>query len=350
MSPIITSLVYTYSKLLLLYPTRFQEEFAEEMRVVFMDVMADAARDGKSHLAVVFLGELLRLPMSILQEHWHEAEQKELKMIGGKDTNSELRMSTQANPRESLAGTMPFALFGFACMLASVLPFQFRNIYMVFFTLVLIGLALGLIKGVPRWTYSYLGWSMLMSWWWMALPIAAYRDYSSITYNQLLGLRSWLPLLLAIGLALFISRSFIPLRRLTAGVWQHWTYLSLMMYTFVAFTQLIYDENHHPYLIAFMIGSTISISVGAWAFLQSTSVWKKLLSLIFGFVFASVIGSISYATWDWATYYGFPPTTPEPWYVAAVKAFLISPIWVVVLFWPALVGLARRIFHTRTIA
>jgi hypothetical protein len=318
------------------------------MQIVFMDSMADAAKDGQLRLAVVCLRELVRLPMSILWEHRHEVERKELEMIDGKDTNPKSRMSEQTNRWESLVGMLPFALFGFACMLGSSFPFQFRNTYMAFYFLVLIGLALGLTKGVPRWTYSYLGWSMLMSWWWMGMPIDVFRsDYSSITHNQLLGWRSWLPLLVVVGVVMLWFRSFHPLRRLVGGIWRHWIYLSLMMYTFVAFTHLIYDENHHPYLIAFMIGSTVSISLGAWLFLQSTTVWKRILSLIAGFVFASVIGSISYATWDWAAYYGFPPSVPEPWYVSAVKAFLISPIWIVVLFWPALVGLARRIFLVR---
>jgi hypothetical protein len=348
MSPIIASLAYVYSRLLLLYPGRFRDEFAEEMRIVFMDAMADAAKGGKAHLAVVFLKELLRLPMSVLWEYWHEVEQKELEMIDGKETNPKSKMRERTNRWESLVGTTPFALFGFACMLASSFPFQFRYIYIAFYLFALIGLTLGLTKGVPRWTYSYLGWSMVMSWWWMAMPIDVFRsNYSSITHNQLLGWRSWLLLLAVIGFVLPRSRSLQPLRRLVGGIWQRWTYLSLMMYTFVAFTQLIYDENHHPYLIAFMIGSTVSISLGAWLFLQSTTVWKRILSLIAGFVFASLIGSISYATWDWAAYYGFPPSAPEPWYVSAVKAFLISPIWIMVLFWPALVGLARRIFHVR---
>jgi hypothetical protein len=168
-----------------------------------------------------------------------------------------------------------------------------------------------------------------------------------LVYNQTIGFWSWLPLLLAIVIALLWSRSFQPLQKLTRNIWQHWTHLSLMMYTFVAFTQLIYDENHHPFLAAFILGSTLSISMGAWLFLRSTTTWQRAISLIAGFVFASVIGSISYATWDWATYYGFPPTIPEPWYVAAVKAFLISPVWIVVLFWPVLVGLVHQIFDRR---
>lgn len=348
MSPIIVSLAYIYSKLLLLYPAGFRAQFAEEMRIVFMDSLADAAKDGKLHLAVVCLRELVRLPMSVLWEYRHEVGRKELEMIDGKDTNPKSKASEQTNRWESPVGMMPFALFGFACILAYGFPFQFRYIYIAFYLFALTGLALGLTKGVPRWTYSYLGWSMVMSWWWMAMPIDVFRgDYSSITHNQLLGWRSWFLLLAVIGFVLLRSRSLQPLRRLAGDIWQNWTYLSLMMYTFVAFTQLIYDENHHPYLIAFMIGSTVSISIGAWSFLQSTSIWKMALSLISGFVLASVIGSISYATWDWAAYYGFPPSAPEPWYVSAIKAFLISPIWIMVLFWPALVELARRIFHVR---
>ena len=336
-----------YSWMLQFYPGKFKDEFAEEMSVVFRDSIVAASGNSVSSFVLVCIRELTGLPLNILTEHFHEVVRRKAEMTVANEKNTMI-MDGQTGNLAFFVGVLPFILFGIASMFNAAFPYYFVVIYMIFYLLVLIGTMFGLTKGVPHWTYGYLGWSMVMAWWWAGLSINALRGSDfPIVYNQRFGLWSWLPLLLAIAIALLWSRSFRPLQKLIRNIWQHWTHLSLMMFTFVAFTQLIYDENHHPFLVVFILGSTLCVSIGAWLFLRSTTTLQRATSLIAGFVFASVVGSISYATWDWATYYGFPLTTPEPWYVAAEKAFLISPIWIAVLFWPVLIGLTRQIFDRR---
>jgi hypothetical protein len=203
------------------------------------------------------------------------------------------------------------------------------KMYIIFGIAVMLGLLIGIATNFPNWTFSYLGWAVVMAFMWS---------------------KSWLMLLIAIGIGLLLARSFHPLRRCIHGIGKDWTILSFMMYAFVAFVLLIYDEIHHPYLAVFMLGSTLAISLGAWFYLRNTVNWKKLVSLFSGFVFAYVISYVCYATWDWAAYHGFPEAPPQEWYVGLRNTIEILLIWTVFLFWPAIIGLVQRLSHKNRIA
>ena len=114
------------------------------------------------------------------------------------------------------------------------------------------------------------------------------------------------------------------------------------MYTFVGWMALIYDENRHPYLFAFMIGSTLAISAGSWFFLHERQTRNQIIALLSGFMTVAIIGAISEATWDWHAYYGFPEPPPVAWYVSALRIIVIFAVWTAILFWPALIGLVQR--------
>ena len=58
MKAILASLNYFYSKLLLLYPRRFRDEFAGEMQDVFSDSLNEAIKDGILSLLILCLREL----------------------------------------------------------------------------------------------------------------------------------------------------------------------------------------------------------------------------------------------------------------------------------------------------
>jgi hypothetical protein len=64
------------------------------------------------------------------------------------------------------------------------------------------------------------------------------------------------------------------------------------MYTFLAFVFMIYNENHHPYLLVFMSLATLAISVGAWYFLRCSSLECRAASLMGGFLASYIIGEI----------------------------------------------------------
>jgi hypothetical protein len=342
MNSFIPLLLRIYSRLLLLYPRSFQNEFAEEMQVVFSESVEEAIHEGTLSFAFVCLKELGGLPFNILREFWHELKGRETVMVTNESTTDTPTREEKMPRGELILGTLPFALYGLVSILTKT-EFPFWSAYLSFFIFILLGLLIGVVKGFPRWTYSYLGWSMVMSWYWSMMPIFIQNVYSPVTHNQLWGWRSWIPLLVTLGIGSLVARSLHPLRQLFRGIWQDWTSLTLMMYTFGAFVHLIYDENHHPYLFAFMIGSTLVLSIGAWIFLQNANTWKRIASILSGFIAASFIDTICYANWDAAAYYGLPKDPPEAWYVSARESVAMFAFWSVILFWPALVGLVRSI-------
>lgn len=338
--------VSAYSKSLNLYPRKFRDEFAEEMQIVFRDSVNEVDTDGIVQLSLLCLRELGGLPYNILREFLHEFERKDAIMAAKENVEPKEVTSGKISHWDALIGTLPFMLFGIASMIGKLrLPFWGIYADLVFYVIVLLGLLMGLIKGVPRWTYSYLGWSLVFAWWWSnmgtyGLTIFGFRiDYWTW--------RIWIPLLAAFGIALLWTRSLHPLRQLVRGIWQDWTLLSFAMYAFVGWMALIYDENHHPYLFAFMIGSTLAVSGGAWFFLRERKTRKRIIALLSGFMAVAIIGAISEATWDWRAYYGVPEPPPVAWYVSALRIILMLLFWGLILFWPALVGLARRAANNR---
>lgn len=218
----------------------------------------------------------------------------------------------------------------------------FWGIYadLAFFVLILLGLLIGLVKGVPRWTYSYIGWSLVFAWWWSGMGTSGLKIFGySIDYWSW---QIWPPLLVAIGIALAWTRSLHPLRQVVRGIWQDWTLLSLGLYTFLGFMLVLYDENHSPYLIAFMIISTLAISVSVWVFMRSTKAGTRIIALFSGFVAGLVIDRISQSTWDFSAYYGLPRGTSFSWFDSLMEVILVSIIWGGILFLPVLVGLLRQ--------
>jgi hypothetical protein len=113
---------------------------------------------------------------------------------------------------------------------------------------------------------------------------------------------------------------------------------------------LIYDENHHPYLFAFMTASTLAISGSVWAFMKSGNTRARIVALFSGFAAVGIIGWICESTWDWRGYYGLPPQLVVAWYVSLLRVVVLFTLWGAILFWPALVGVVRRAIDNRRMA
>lgn len=342
MNPLATVLTHIYSRLLLLYPRSFQNEFAEEMQIVFRDSVNEADKYGIVQLSLLFIRELGGLPFNILREFWYEHKRKDLMTMDTNENTEPNEVPTEGTSHwNALIGALPFVLFGIASMIGKlIIPFLGIYANLAFYVIVLLGLLIGLVKGVPRWTYSYLGWSLVFTWWWTGMGTYGLRIFGfRIDYWTW---QIWIPLLAMFGIAMLWTRSLLPFRQLVAGIWQDWTLLSLVMYTFIGWMTLIYDENRHPYLFAFMTASTLVVSAGAWFFLRNRQTRKRIIVLLSSFMALALIGAISDATWDWRAYYGLPPQPPVAWYVTALRVILVLAIWSAILFWPVLVGLARR--------
>ena len=222
--------------------------------------------------------------------------------------------SDTASSLQTVLGILPFAVYGFvsiASHFGGALPRPpiWLHPFLVFDALALIGLGAGILAGFPRWAYSYLSWALIMTWWLSDMGI--YGIYR-------LDSRMWLLPLGVFLLSLLVRRSLDSLRALATGLWNDWTLLSLGMYSLFAWLSVLYDENHHPYLLFFIIASTLAVCAGAWFYFQQTAAIRRVLSLIAGLVALVVIGGINSATWDWRAYYNLPET-----------AHTISPIGVI---------------------
>jgi len=349
MNFIIASLTHLYSKLLHLYPGRFRDEFAEEMQVVFRDSVNEAIKDGILPMMILCLRELGGLPFNVLREFWHEFKRKEFKMTAIDKTHPSMNTSENHSPWDAPMAALPFALFGIVTMLVNFdVAFHVTYSYLVdvyldlaFNVIVLFGLFFGLIKGVPRWTYSYLGWSLIffiwISYWFLGVIIGVDLNYFSW--------QIWIPLLAVFAAALILTRSLTPLFQLVRGIWQDWTLLSLAVYTFVGFMMLDYDENHSPYLIAFIIASTLAICTSVWIFMKSTNSVYRFMTLLSGFATGMIINRISESTWDIAAYYGLPTQPSMPWYDSILDVIVMTGFWGVILLLPVVVGVVRSIVN-----
>jgi len=72
MSTLIQLGIQVYAALLRLYPTSFRMEFEEEMRAVFAEAMAKAAKRGMRSLAALLFRETWNWPGSLLRQFWFD--------------------------------------------------------------------------------------------------------------------------------------------------------------------------------------------------------------------------------------------------------------------------------------
>ena len=325
MSILIRLMVWLYAQSLNLYPKSFRRRFGEEMESVF-DEAITTQQNWKSE-ASLFLHELRTLPVSILHAYLARWLQR------GSSPMIEEYISPLPK-RQALLGILPFLAFGISSMIGKadhIFLLQRQYAEIAVYGLALVGLLIGWIRGFPLWSYSYLGWSLLLAW----------SNTNMSIHGVRWGYQVWIPFGITVLIALLWTRSFTPVKKLLWDCWNDWTRLSLMMYAIGAWVWMIYDENHHPYLIVFVFTSALVSTGAAWAFLRSSSLTSRVFSVAGGFVTGGIISQICYATWDWRAYYGLSET-PQVWYQSLGQIIVIYTFWLVLLFWPAIVGIIHQ--------
>jgi hypothetical protein len=317
--------------LLACYPADFRAEFGEEMQGVFEKVAA--TQKSRGTLATLFLRELRDLPGSLLNAYTDHG------FLGGNISTKDLHIAP-ATRWQAFIGVLPFLAFGAASMIGKVghiYHFRGHNAEMVVYFLALAGLLVGWRRDFPLWSYSYLGWALVIAW----------SNTTVTIYGVDWGYRIWLAFGITVLIVLLWTRSLEPIKKFFHDIWNDWTRLSLAMFTMGAWIWMTYDENHHPYLLAFMLASTLAAAGGAWIFLRSSSAKVRILSIVGGFIAVAIIGGICYATWDWRAYYGFPKPD-EVWYKTLGIPIIGILFWLPILFWPALIGAIHRMTAQRT--
>ena len=309
-----------YRLLLKAYPAAFQDRFAMEMAQVFRSICYQAYTEAG-------VGGWMHLWMLAFWDWLHAAVyQWRLRLFKRRrETMQTTPLDRQSgihplSPIQAGLAILPFLAFGIATIVSELEYFHTTpaslplwqvlliDPFLVFNWLILIGLGAGVLAGFPRWAYSFLGWALLFAWWWSDMVFYAFS----------IGMKIWLPLLGVFLVTLLIRRSLQPLRVLFAGIWREWTLLVLGFYILYGFMYMLYDENHHPYLLAFIAVTTLALSLGAWGYFRCRSPLSRVLALVAGLVLAAGLEGINSATWDYRAYYGLQEGTGN-----------ITPSWII---------------------
>jgi hypothetical protein len=339
-----------FSFLVCLYPASFRREYGPEILSVFSEAVSEPR--GLLWPMILCLRECWDLPAALLREY-----REQVFGSSGGQMNTDAVLTPPASRWEALLGALPFLAYGLASMLGKLTFDRFQPgmfIWLGLYAFILLGLLVGWVKGFPRWSYAYPGWALilswLLSWYWTNTAGTGLHLFGFTLRGQLLCWPAWLPLGLVSLLALLRTRflrprSLCPLKQFFLGIWNDWTLLSLLLYTLPAWALLLYDENHHPYLFAFMLASTLVLGLGAWFHLRSAGSLGRLLSLLAATLTGLVIAWVCDGTWDFAAYYHLPPST-DPWYVTLLRWSMSISLAAALLFGPALLALLRRKLKT----
>jgi hypothetical protein len=334
---IYTMIGWLYGQCIKLYPRDFRAEFGDEMRAVFAKTTADRPGVGAMQL---FLRELRDLPLALWQARF-------AKGLGGVNMSAQSEYMCPSTRWEALLGALPFLAFGVSRMIGEVDSWAIRGIdaEMAVYALTLVGLLIGWVRGFPLWSYGYLGWSLVLATLYTNVSVGGVRW----------GYRVWIPFAVTVLLAIAWTRSLDPIRKLLRDIWNNWTRLSLATFALGAMIWLFYDENHHPYLLLFMLASTLAVAGGVWFFLRSSTLGGRIGSIAGSYVAAAVVGGTSYATWDWRAnsgwraYYGYPQAQAGTWH-EFLGVLIMNTAWLIFLFWPATIAVVRRIVQKRQAA
>ena len=344
-----------YRVLLAFYPSGFQAEFGDEMQDVFATALTEAQRRGGELPWRLFWWEIRGWPGSVLREHLR-ARRREMASNGLVKEKPLLRI-------ELLAALIIFLLpllwplFGILAATGNSLPrWVDTTVLVLLLGVVLSALGLAIVKGLPRWSLSYLGFVLMLG-----FILSRYDRIWGWIYPffiQSFGPRSYWPLQIrilyvavfdfivffSILLGALILVNLLRLLPHTRGVWQRiradWTQLSFLLYGgLVISTMLLFDEYHHANLWQLVAWSCLAL--GAWLYLRAKRQTQRILALICGATGAMWI--VALAKWvliplqKWPTGYPVSPSEATRW--VEVGSAMIGWVWILVmLLAPALLS------------
>jgi hypothetical protein len=327
-----------YACLLRLYPRSFVAEFGDEMRAVFEEMVARAARHGFFVLAGAILRELLGAPLALLRAHWFSWKKG---ATGGVSPwfSSMLSPSLPPPPPDGRASWVQAGLeVSLFLSMGAILVLQtYCSLALpilgslrgpgnggTIFLLPISLFTIGLVRGLPRWAYPYGG--MLLG----------YSLAAAIRFRQLPFLVASLLAFAALTAAAVIVHSRgrplpIGLRRLGRSIVVDWTRLSFCIYgamplTIAAAFDNAYLDNRTPYLA---VGVLLMVA-GGLVYARSRRTARQSIALLGGTSLCFLCALLDHVHFvgSWIAESGW---LIQLW--ASVSATMLVPI---------LIGLAQR--------
>jgi hypothetical protein len=302
----------TVCGLLRIYPPGFRERFGGEMMQVYRTLARDAAREsGAPGLLLLWMWVILDGIFGALTQWGQQITKRRMAMM---DLNP-LDISdgtVPLSPRQAALAVLPFLLFGLAniAMKQDLIPLQYAgqptwllllvHPFFLFYWLVLIGLGAGILLGIPRWSYTYMSWAVLMSFW------MANMSFNGMHFRGLMCL----PLAGLLILPLLIRHTLQPIKDLIDRLERDITPLALVVYTFYISVFMVYEENHNPFLLFFMLATTLAACSGAWGYFRSALPLHRVGFLVGGLTLSVGFTVWSNRTWGYSAYNGLPKGSP----------------------------------------
>jgi hypothetical protein len=208
------------------------------------------------------------------------------------------------------------------------------------YLILLLGLSIGWVRGFPRWSFGYASLVLILTLEWAGKrgldlwPLRVKYDGSTI------GWSAWLPFLATVVVVLLLTRSLRPLRQLVVGIWNDWTRLSLALFGLVTWMSLWYEGMHHPYLNVFILATTLVLSVGAGAYARIKGSWQRVAMLLLTLPAVALVNAPFEVTGGYSSVPSLP--APQAWYMPLLQIALALTFYVMLMYAPGVVGLARR--------
>ena len=248
------------------------------------------------------------------------------------DTKSQTSLSAV------LAGIVFFILWGLD-LIAGEFPHEWNvpswvpGIFFVSTLFVLpIGMCIGWIQGFPRWSYPYVGHGLVFSLYMMNVATPGF-----LFGRELWGWRAWIPFMVIALIALAVTRSFQPIIKFFANIWNDWTLLTFTMFGFMPLLVAIsFDEMDRLFSLYFMVILTLVMVGAAWSYLRADTHRGRVIVLLAGILLTTVIAILA-PTVYWQRNGWVNPTGMA----------LMGGIVVLVMFSPALIGLIHYLVNIR---
>lgn len=332
-----------------LYPHGYRQQFEQEMRQVFRLAVQEIYPCGFIALLVFCGRELCGVLVGVLSEYGKLLFHRGGGQMAALEMNEAILESdpnSLAGDSRSwgtlLAGSAIFIIWGLDAILREIIfpPDRPELVATMTISILLLSWLIFLLPPVvvgyawtrnfPRWTYPYVGAALLYALLMDAITSPGFPFSGGIYIRW--GWRAWIPLIMAVGIAIITTRSVRPLWRFFINAWEDWTLLSYAMFGMAPlFLLASFDEIASEYSLTFMLVVVIILVITSLLYLASRHLYQRAWLLFTG-AFLSLGITMVVTEVYWMGVSGFDMR----------RIALIQAVFLAVMFSPGLIGVFRH--------
>lgn len=334
------------------YPTSYRKTFEAEMRSVYHQAARDAEGSGAFAWMRFITRELGGIIPAVLREYWLAFREggRQMKLVEGISDDrprGETPPVGKPNLATLLAGSAIFLVWGLDAVVTEI---AFSSSTPWFGALIMVSHLLSWIlfllppavvgyastRNFPRWTYASVGSALLYSY---LLAVNAIATPQVTLFGTMpagtvhMGWRAWIPLILALGVALLVNRSLRPFGCFFSNAWDDWTLLSYAMLGWLPVLLIAgFDEMPSGITLIFLPLAVTILLATAIIYMASQSI-TRCGWVLFGGAFLSLGITLVSTEIYWSGVGAFN----------APRVTLIMIVALGILFSPILIGVIRNV-------